>query len=277
MELTLREIKRNARRLMKSAQKPKPLTVALVFTLITAAASFFLGRIGGATAVIDNARLEELNRMMQAGQLPSFAEYAQAVEIRQPKSDSMSSLLELALQLVSVIVTAGFSLYALRVVRGLGGELGNLLDGFAQFYRVTIVYLLQALFIMLGLFCFVVPGILLFYSYRMATYLLWDHPDWSPLQCLRASRLLMHGRRGKIFAMDMSFLLWLILGGIPFSVAGYCLDYELYGSMLCALAAGCALSAFVSLYRELTLSLWYNTVLNLMKEKETEVKPPWET
>ena len=274
MNLSLREIKRRARGLMKSPAKPHPFFVALVFTVVTMAVSFFFGRIAGATAIIDDARMEELSEMVQAGIMPSLEELAEAVEIRQPKSDFYSDLLEMALRFVSVMVTAGFSLYALRHVRSQNGEMGNLLDGFGQLYRVIMVYLLQTLFVMLGFLCFIIPGIRLAYGYRLSNYLLWDHPDWTPMQCLHSSRMMMNGRKRKVFAMDVSFLLWIILGSVPFSVANIYLNRQAYGSMLCALAAGCALSAFVSLYRELTLSLWYN--LNLGSVRVSEEKPPWE-
>lgn len=274
MNLSLREIKRRARVFMKSSAKPNPFMVALVFTVVTMAVSFFFGRIAGAEAVIDNSRMEELSRMAQAGHMPSFAEFAEAVEIREPESDFVSELLELGLRVVSVMVTAGFGLYALRHVRNQDGEMGNLLDGFGQFYRVIMVYLLKTLFIALGYLCFIVPGILLTYGYRLSTYLLWDHPDWTPMQCLRNSRLMMNGRRWKVFTMDVSFVLWLILGSIPFAVANFSLNQQMYGSLLSALAAGCAISAFVSLYRELTLSTWYNLILGMVPE--TEEKPPWE-
>ena len=275
MNLSVREIKRRARTLMKSSVKPSPLAVALVFTVITAAASFFLGRIGGVTAIIDGERMEELSAMAQAGQMPAWEDFLEAVEMRQPKSTTVSNMLELALQLVGVIVTAGFSLYALRHARGQGGEMGNLLDGFAQFYRVSMVYFLQSLLIMLGFCCFVIPGVRLAYGYRMTNYLLWDHPDWGPVEILRNSRLLMNGRRRKVFAMDVSFLLWIILGSVPFSVAGFCLDQTLYGSMIAALAAGCALSAFASLYRELSLTVYYQSALG-ENMNDTSEKPPWE-
>ena len=274
MNLSLREIKRRARVFMKSSAKPNPFTVALVFTVVTMAVSFFFGRIAGAEAVIDNARMEELSQMAQAGHMPSFAEFAEAVEIREPESDFVSELLELGLRVVSVMVTAGFGLYALRLVRGQNGEMGNLLDGFGQFYRVIMVYLLKTLFIALGTICFIIPGIRLAYGYRLANYLLWDHPDWTPMQCLRNSRLMMNGRRWTVFTMDVSFVFWLILGSLPFTVANFSLNQQMYGSLLAALAAGCAISAFVSLYRELTLSTWYNLILGTIPE--TEEKPPWE-
>ena len=276
MNLSLREIKHRARGLMKSSAKPGPFAVALVFAVITAAVTFFFGRIAGAEAIIDDARVEELSQMAQAGTMPSFAELAEAVEIRQPKSDFFSELLEMALRFVSVMVTAGFGLYALRHVRSQSGEMGNLLDGFGQCFRVIMVYLLQTLFVTLGFMFFIVPGIRLLYGYRLSTYLLWDRPDWTPMQCLRTSRRMMDGNRWKVFTMDMSFLLWIILGSIPFSVANVCLNQQAYGSMACALAAGVALSAFVSLYRELTLSLWYTLSFGEEGENVIEEKPPWE-
>lgn len=275
MELSLRDIKRRARELIKKPGKPRPLAVALVFTLITVAASFFLNKIDGATAVINTERMEELTAMAEAGQFPGFEEFASAVEIHQPKPDLLSGVLTLALQFIGILVTGGFCLYALRHVRDEGGEMGNLLDGFGQFYRVCMVSLLRSILTALGFCCFIIPGVRLLYGYRMANYLLWDHPDWTPLQCLHNSRVMMNGRKRKVFLIDLSFLCWLILGGLPFSLAGYFWQQRLYGFVFSAVMGGCVISAYVALYRELTLSLWYNMALCPPQEENSE-KPPWE-
>lgn len=272
MSYTLKELKQQAVRLMLTKVKPAPLLVALVFAALSTAISFFMNDINGTTVIVNEDRMAELSAQAHAGNMPSFAEFSDALEVQTPKVTTFSSILNIALQALSVILGAGFSLYALRFVRKAeSAELGNLLDGFGQIYRVTMVYFLRSILVGMGLICLIVPGILLFYSYRQAEYLLWDHPDWSAAQCLQGSRLMMNGRRGKLFLLDLSFLILLYLNTLPLTFANHCFQQAMYAPMIAAILVGCVFAAFVYLYMELSYSLWYNQCLGMIqKENESE-------
>ena len=60
-----------------------------------------------------------------------------------------------------------------------------------------------------------VPGLILSYAYAMASFLQVDHPDWSPVRCMRESRLMMRGHKWELFVLQLSFLGWQILATIP--------------------------------------------------------------
>ena len=49
----------------------------------------------------------------------------------------------------------------------------------------------------------------------MASFLQVDHPDWSPVRCMRESRLMMRGHKWELFVLQLSFLGWQILATIP--------------------------------------------------------------
>ena len=72
---------------------------------------------------------------------------------------------------------------------------------------------------MLWSLLFVIPGIIAAYRYRMALYLLLDHPEMSVMQCIQESKRMMKGHKGELFVMDLSFLGWASLESIP--VFGY--------------------------------------------------------
>ncbi len=273
MQYSVKEIKSRAKAFIKAPLRPAPLAVALVFTIVTAALSFFLTRLGGATAVIDEETMMEFSRQAQAGLMPSLADFYNAVEVIPPETDGFSSLLQMAMEFITILVAGGFSLYALRITRGQRGEIGNLLDGFARLGRLVAISVLRDLAVTFGFICFVIPGFRLLYGYRQAVYLMWDHPDWTAVQCLRYSRLLMKGRRWKLFELDLSFLGWAILAAMPFSLAGMFLAAGSYGYLIAALMGGCVISAYVSLYTEFSGALWYNLALGLTTAEE---KPPWE-
>lgn len=132
----------------------------------------------------------------------------------------LAVILALALTVMDTMVKTGHMIYALHVTREQKADYGNLLDGFAVFFRVITLRILQALIVYLFSLLLVVPGIIMAYRYRQAMYLLLDHPERSPIECLKASGNLMRGHKRELFLLDLSFLGWLILQWVvrPFAI-----------------------------------------------------------
>ena len=128
----------------------------------------------------------------------------------------------------------------LNVIRMRPAGIGNLFDGFTIFLRALVLRILMGIFIFLWSLLFIIPGIIAAYRYRMATYLLIDHPEMSPLDCIRASKEMMRGHKGELFVLDLSFIGWAILCIIPFVavwVSPYMeVTYCNYYQALCGLA-----------------------------------------
>ena len=59
------------------------------------------------------------------------------------------------------------------------------------------------------------PGVIAYYRYSQAIYILVDDPTKSPMQCIRESKAMMAGHKGELFALDLSFLGWYLLSLIP--------------------------------------------------------------
>ena len=74
----------------------------------------------------------------------------------------------------------------------------------------------------------IIAGIVLeliaYYRYAMCFFILLDAPDKSAFQCLRESREMTRGYKGKLFVLDLSFLGWMLLSAIPFVIL-YTLPY----------------------------------------------------
>ena len=100
-------------------------------------------------------------------------------------------------------------------MRGEASGFGNLLDGFAITGRAIALTLLIDALVMVASAALLVPGLVLSYAYAMASYLQVDHPDWSPVRCMRESRLMMRGHKWELFVLQLSFLGWQILATIP--------------------------------------------------------------
>lgn len=61
---------------------------------------------------------------------------------------------------------------------------------------------------------FIIPGIYKKYQYRMVPYILAEHPDMDYKAVLRLSSDIMNGEKWHAFVLDLSFILWHMLGVI---------------------------------------------------------------
>lgn len=66
---------------------------------------------------------------------------------------------------------------------------------------------------------FVIPGIYKKYQYRMVSYILAEHPDMDYKEVLQMSTDMMNGEKWHAFVLDMSFILWHMLGMITCGLA----------------------------------------------------------
>ena len=142
-------------------------------------------------------------------------------------------LLALVLDLMGMILSVGYSLYCLRLARKQSPSLGDVFDAFGVFGRAVVLSLLRSCVVTAGMFVYALPATLLmylfgdvgalislplalfpfflrFYVYRLADFILLDHPELTCMQCLALSRLAMRGRKGELFRLDLSFLGWII-------------------------------------------------------------------
>ena len=195
-----------------TGSKPSPIWVGLVYLLLAIVVSWLSTRIIGISLTA-----QEFTNYYNA---ILSGDYDYIYNLLIPRLPSLAAcLVNLALQLVMAVVFAGFVLFLMNTVRRTGACFGNLLDGFGMFGRIILLNILTNLFVMLWSLLFVIPGIIAAYRYRMALYLLLDHPEMSVMQCIRQSKQMMKGHKGELFVMDLSFLGWAILESIP--VFGY--------------------------------------------------------
>ena len=195
-----------------TGSKPSPIWVGLVYLLLTIIVSWLSTRIMGISLTT-----QEMNNYANALLNGDYEYIFSFLSSRLP--GPAAYVIDLALQLVMAVVSAGFVLFLMNTIRRTGACFGNLLDGFGMFGRIILLNILEGLFIALWSLLFVIPGLIAAYRYRMALYLLLDHPEMSVMQCIRQSKQMMKGHKGELFVMDLSFLGWAILETIP--VIGY--------------------------------------------------------
>lgn len=118
--------------------------------------------------------------------------------------------------LFRVLVTNPFAVgaykYSLNAVRETG-HLSDLGSGFKIGYKRKVkTMFLMDLYTALWSVLFIIPGIVKAYEYRMIPYLLADNPEMGKTEAFKTSKSMMNGNKWNAFVLDLSFILWDILG-----------------------------------------------------------------
>jgi len=142
--------------------------------------------------------------------LQSVMEYAAAGDPDFPQPSArlrFGALLSVLLTLLGRVVTAGWIALSLNASRGGSYSWNDLWGSFRNFWKVIVITVLGTLCVTAASWLLVFPGVYLFYGWRLSLYVLAEHPDYGPIQCMRQSRLLMTGERMNLFRLDLSCIL----------------------------------------------------------------------
>jgi len=121
-------------------------------------------------------------------------------------------VLYIVISIVTGVMQAGFMSYCLKVSRNHETDMRDIFDGFSFFFKVVWLNILMNILISLWSLLFIVPGIIAYYRYSQAIFLLFDNPEMSALDCIRKSKELTMGHKADLFVLDFSFFGWLLLG-----------------------------------------------------------------
>ena len=200
-------LKRRAREVISSSN-PRVILVGLVYLLLCAVVELLSSNVLSVN-ISESEAMNYLNYFMN-GNYDYALKYIDSM-----KPPASAYAINALLILVMSVVSAGFVLFLLNTIRGRSPSYGNLLDGFGFFFRIILINAFAALFIWLWSLLLIVPGVIAYYRYSQAIYILLDDPTKSPLRCLRESKELMRGHKGELFVLDLSFLGWYLLRIVP--------------------------------------------------------------
>ncbi len=120
-------------------------------------------------------------------------------------------LVGIAQLVVGGAVELGHSMYYLRLVRGEDAGIDSLFSRFGIFLKALGLRLYMTLFILLWSLLLIIPGIVASYRYRMAPYLMAEHPEMGIREAVEESKRLTMGHKGRWFLLNLSFIGWGIL------------------------------------------------------------------
>ncbi len=264
-----KQLKEQSQTLIRTAN-PKPVVTAIIYILILAVLSFLSYEIAGDSAIKLQKVFEEFGFNYDVT-INDFTynynydlnnidpdQFFYAVQGAMPRPAAF--LLGLAIQIVTILLGAGFAIFCLRTVRGMEASYWNIFDAFGMFLRVLWLSILESIFIFLWSLLFIFPGFIAFYRYRQALYLLLEHPEMSALQCITESKRIMKGHKGELFVMDLSFIGWGILVGLV-SYLGYALADAMAPSVIAdilnTVGLGILVQFYVMPYMDLTYAGYY--------------------
>ena len=232
MELDRPRLKARAKDLMRRS-RPGVLACGAIYLIVVLVLSNLAARAMSVNVTMD--KLRYLQDHLMSGNPDIDYLYALTQSMQPPASAyGIKTLLDFCANLVGL----GFTFFLLNTIRRSEPSFGNLLDGFVLLPRFLLLALLEGLIVGLLSLLLIVPGIIASYRYRMAVYLMIDHPEMGLVECLRESGRMMRGHKMELFMLDLSFIGWALLSGIPgigtvlqlwtvpYMQMSYCLYYE---------------------------------------------------
>ena len=80
------------------------------------------------------------------------------------------------------------------------------------------LYVMQFVIISIGSLLLAFPGLIAFYAYSMAPYIMVENPEMSAKQAMKASRAMMKGNKWKLFCLTFSFIGWDLLATLTLGI-----------------------------------------------------------
>lgn len=178
------------------------------------AASFlYLALINGPLMLLDLFQEPSLGTL--AANAPAMVSHNSMLSgnlLQQPWNLDFISVLEsFYAMVVSGPLLLGFTLFLFSMFRERQASPVEVLYGFEHFWKSFCLMFVMNLFILFWTMLFLIPGFIAYYRYRLAFYLLAEHPEMGILQILSESKRLMRFNKWYLFQLDVSFLGWILL------------------------------------------------------------------
>lgn len=166
---------------------------------------------------IENNALQSIGHSLSA--LPGFEQIGEHLSNMLPWLVGVGSVFLLIGLVVSVlyfilgsIVQTGYCKFNLSIIdRAQEKSLVSLFDYFRFWKHTALAQLVSFVHILLWSLLFVIPGIMVSYSYAMVFFVLSEDPELSPREALARSKALMAGHRWQLFCLRISFIGWALL------------------------------------------------------------------
>ena len=115
-------------------------------------------------------------------------------------------------------IELGLCAFHTRLNLGQKPPFASLFERFDIFFKALGLRLFMGLFMFLWSLLLVIPGIIAWYRYSMAPYLMAEYPEIGIREAVNRSKELMWGNKGRLFCLDLSFIGWVLLSVLTFGI-----------------------------------------------------------
>lgn len=151
-----------------------------------------------------------------AADLPEVVTWLSQPIIRVPAL--VAGFIGIVIGLVSLVLNAGYVVYAMNVRKGQTTPYATLFDGFVFAGKLILLNIVISVFVFLWSLLLFIPGIIATYRYRFAIYNLCDDPSVGVMEALRMSKAQTKGHKGQLFVLDLSFIGWNLLCALTLGI-----------------------------------------------------------
>ncbi len=239
------EVKRDARGAIRAAIG-SVILVSFVYVLITELLAYLSAKV-----LYGDFDMMGAIELMLKGEI---------VEL--PQASAYGELLDMAMTVMNYVIAVGFAYVALLISRRQKAGVGELFDVFTIFLRALCLVVLQNIFIALWSMLFIIPGIIAAYRYSMAVFIMLERPELSIMDCLRESKEMTRGFKGKLFLLDLSFILW--------QLANIAVGYIFMGNPIVTYVCSGLISVVYMPYYHVSLANVYNILSCWKPQPEAE-------
>lgn len=164
--------------------------------------------------------------------------------------------------LISGPMTLGYAMFSISIFRKRETTPAEVFYGFERFGKALGLYIVMLIFIILWSLLLIVPGIIAAFRYSMCFYILADKPDIGIMEALNESKRMMRGNKWKLFCLNISFIGWAVLAGLPIAIGTIVMaplsgmmDYAYFTAVIYILGVG---FLWLTPYMEVSMIAFYD-------------------
>ena len=222
--LTCQVLKKLAKRDMHHT-KPSVFKASILYFVIAVIISLLVIRISGYDRFITNlsniaAEINQKPEMLTEPTEEFINEVYSELETAMPKISPAAACLVAVLILMNNFLNIGFQGYCLKVCRKQETRALDIMCGFEHFGKALIISVIVTVCVAVGSMLFVIPGIIAACTFSQCYMIMFDHPEYSALRCLKESAKMMKGRKIWFFILQFSFIAWIFVSNLITSLIG---------------------------------------------------------
>lgn len=130
----------------------------------------------------------------------------------------MVAVIVAVMVLIGSIIGLGYAKFNLSLFEEETADFKTIFSERKRYKDCFALYILQLVHVLVGSILFVIPGIIAFYTYCMAPYIMVENPELTANQVMKKSKEMMKGNRWKLFCLSFSFIGWDILTAFTFGI-----------------------------------------------------------